>query len=60
MALLEKLEQTYQRLCDLNSASPETRKFLESKGLTNVNQLDERGMGELTDHLLAAAGIMAS
>jgi len=48
-----KLTKLRDSLDDLNSAFPETRKFLEARGLARVSQLDESGRQELTAHLQA-------
>ena len=58
--LLHQLQRIDQRFCDFNSLYQETKKFLESKGLTNVSELDKRGTAELVDHLMNAAGILVS
>jgi hypothetical protein len=64
-AELRKLGQTVQRLSaegerlreagrildELNSSFPDTKEFLEARGLTKVSQLDEQGREELTDYL---------
>ncbi len=50
-AIREKSEQVLAHLQDLNSEYPETRKFLEARGLTNVSQLDDAGEAELMAHL---------
>lgn len=42
---------TLTQLEDLNSSFPATREFLESRGLTNVRQLDKSGLQELKEHL---------
>lgn len=36
---------------DLNSAFPETKKFLQERGLCNVKQLDASGKKDLQNHL---------
>lgn len=52
---LENLEKPLVRLRDeldtLNSTYPETKKFLEARGLTRVSQLDAQGKQELSEHL---------
>ncbi len=48
---LERLQTTADALDRLNSAFPETRKFLEARGLTRVSELDEAGRLALVQHL---------
>lgn len=52
---LDEIHGSAQRalhsLEDLNSAFPATREFLEARGLTNVRELDKRGLAELRTHL---------
>ena len=48
---MDNLGNLLQKMYDMNSKFPETQKFLARKGLTNVNQLDEKGMIELQNHL---------
>jgi len=48
-----KLTKLRDSLDDLNSAFPETRNFLQARGLTKVSQLDEAGRKALTEHLRA-------
>ena len=38
-------------LKDLNSVFPETKKFLQARGLCNVGQLDVSGQKDLRTHL---------
>ena len=45
------LEAHARKLDDLNSRFPETREFLEARGLTNVSQLDAEGKAALEAHL---------
>lgn len=40
-------------LMDANSQFPETKKFLATRGLTHVKQLDRQGMEDLKAHLQA-------
>jgi hypothetical protein len=47
----DKLKKVRDQLDDLNSAFPETQKFLRSKGVTKVSELDEAGRQELMQHL---------
>ncbi len=48
-----RLTKLNTSLDDLNSSFPETKKFLEARGLTKVSQLDEAGRKALTEHLQA-------
>ncbi len=48
-----RLTRLNNSLDDLNSSFPETKKFLEARGLTKVSQLDEAGRKALTEHLQA-------
>lgn len=49
---LEKFLRAYTRhLEDINSIMPETQKFLRSRGLTYVRELDRKGREELKAHL---------
>ena len=41
-----------RRLGDLNSSFPETRRFLQERGLSHVRELDAAGMRELKAVLL--------
>ncbi len=43
--------QALRDLQNLNSSFPETQSFLETKGLTNVSELDAQGLSELEHHL---------
>lgn len=45
------LDTILGNLQDMNSLFPQTRKFLESKGLVSVRQLDRQGMDELHEYL---------
>jgi len=47
----DKLKQVRDQLDDLNSSFPETQKFLRSKGVNKVSELDEAGRQELMRHL---------
>lgn len=49
--LHRSLKQLNTGLENLNSAYPETKRFLEARGLTNVRQLDKQGLDELKAHL---------
>ncbi len=51
---LDDLRTAADTLDTLNSSYPETRKFLEARGLTKVSQLDAAGRLELVQHLRAA------
>ena len=44
-------EELLHSMEDFNSEYPETKKFLESKGLTHVSQLDKQGQKELAEYL---------
>jgi hypothetical protein len=46
-----QLRQLRDRLQDLNTAFPETKKFLTGRGLDHVSQLDARGLKDLRDYL---------
>lgn len=45
------LRQLKENLEDLNSSFPETKKFLEARGLSHVRQLSDKGKEELARHL---------
>ena len=45
------LDRLHDGLMDANSQYPETQKFLASRGLTHVKQLDRQGIRDLTEHL---------
>lgn len=47
----QKAEKLLAELKDLNSAFPETRKFLQARGLAHVGELDKQGTEELIAHL---------
>lgn len=47
------LDTLLGELQDTNSQFPETKKFLASRGLTHVKQLDRRGVEDLKAHLQA-------
>lgn len=49
--ILEQGKRVRDRLMDLNSEFPETRKFLAGRGLTHVSELDKKGFEELMEHL---------
>ncbi|MBI3046541.1 MAG: hypothetical protein HYY86_03350 [Candidatus Harrisonbacteria bacterium] len=49
---LKELEKQRDKLDEINSGYPETKKFLEFRGLTRVSQLDSEGKRELNEHLL--------
>lgn len=55
-----KLTKLRDSLDDLNSAFPETKRFLEARGLTKVSQLDEAGRQALTEHLQAVLAKISS
>jgi hypothetical protein len=44
-------EDAKKQTDDLISSLAPTKEWLESKGLTNISQLDEAGMKELKAHL---------
>lgn len=46
-----KLSKLRDDLDDLNSAFPETQKFLRARGVSKVSELDPAGRQELTEHL---------
>lgn len=46
-----KADRLLQSLDEANSAFPETKAFLETRGLTRVSQLDDEGKAELVAHL---------
>jgi hypothetical protein len=50
-ALDASARRTLAALEDANSAFPATQEFLQSRGLTNVRQLDKQGMQDLREHL---------
>ena len=50
-ATRETAERYLRDLEDTNSAMPETKSFLEARGLTNVRQLDKDGREALVMHL---------
>ena len=47
----EDLKRVKMRQEDLNSEFPETKKFLESRGFSNMRELDEKGVQDLIVHL---------
>ena len=47
----EKLKGAIETIDKVNSSFPETKAFLEARGLTSVSQLDAKGRQELTEHL---------
>lgn len=49
--VMDEAEKTRDRLDQLNSQFPETKKFLEARGLKSVKELDAKGQEELTEHL---------
>jgi hypothetical protein len=49
-----QLRELRDRLQDLNSAFPETRKFLTIRGLDHVSQLDPQGLKDLREYLQGA------
>lgn len=51
--VLERASRLIKKSEDLNSAFPATREFLESRGLTNIRQLDNQGMRDLDMYLQA-------
>ena len=51
--LERKSKELLKNLQDRNSQFPETKKFLESKGLSHVRELDSNGIGELETYLLS-------
>jgi len=57
-AVIKSLEVQLKCVQDLNSLLPETKKFLESKGLKNVRELDSKGFHELKEHLLHCLGAL--
>jgi hypothetical protein len=46
-----QLRQLRDRLQDLNTAFPETKKFLTRRGLDHVSQLDSQGLKDLREYL---------
>ncbi len=52
--MLEQLRTAANTLDELNSSFPETRRFLEARGVTRVSQLDDAGKLALVQHLRAA------
>jgi hypothetical protein len=46
-----RLRELRDRLQDLNSAFPETKKFLTGRGLDHVSQLDAQGLEDLREYL---------
>lgn len=46
-----KARETLAHLEDANSAFPATKEFLAARGLTNVRQLDKKGLQDLKEHL---------
>ena len=48
---LNKLSDQVNTLADLNNSFPVVQSFLKVKGLTHINQLDNKGQGELLEFL---------
>jgi hypothetical protein len=46
-----QLRELRDRLQDLNTAFPETKKFLTRRGLDHVSQLDAQGLKDLREYL---------
>ena len=46
-----KLQKAKRSLENANSVFPETRAFLNARGLTHVSQLDRQGLEDLRRHL---------
>lgn len=53
----EPLNEIRQALRDCNSKLPATQEFLKNKGLTHIDQLDQKGMEELVDHLTVTLNV---
>lgn len=45
------LEEVKKKTEDLNSLFPETKKFLEERGMTHIRELNKQGLKELREHL---------
>jgi len=58
--LANNLKRLSDSLDELNSAFPETQKFLRDRGLTKVSQLDEAGRRQLTEHLRSVLSKISS
>lgn len=56
----DRLKAHVERMDELNSSFPETRKFLAARGLTRVSQLDQAGHAELKAHLEAVLALLTS
>lgn len=48
---IDKIKTTSAALNDAISQFPATQEFLQSKNLTNISELDEKGMRELEEYL---------
>jgi len=51
--LLKNYQELLQKLQDINSEFSETKKFLASRGLRHVSELDAQGQKDLAAHLTA-------
>lgn len=51
--LLASYRELLKKLEDINSEFPETKKFLASRGLRHVGELDVQGQKDLAAHLTA-------
>jgi hypothetical protein len=51
-AATRDFEKLRTKLQDLNSQYPATRRFLYSRGLKHVSQLDTQGMKDLREYLM--------
>jgi len=49
-----KFQEVKRSLEDANTVFPETRDFLNARGLTHVSQLDRQGLEDLRRHLESA------
>lgn len=52
-SLLKNYQELLKNLQDTNSEFPETKKFLASRGLRHVGELDAQGQKDLVAHLTA-------
>ena len=50
-AAAAQTKELKENMTRMNSIFPETKKFLEAKGLSSVSELDEAGREELVQHL---------